>query len=345
MAANPTIVFTGPRAVAVEDLPSPDPQAGEVLIRTHCTQISIGTELAVLEGDAPGGETWREMRQYPYVAGYSNTGTIVAVGEGVSADWIGARVASWGPHGALVCVAADRCWRLPDSVSDEAGTFLSLAHVALHGMRRSGLVFGESAVVFGLGIVGQITAQLCRFAGVRPTVCVDAAAARLDKLPEDPALFPVNATEQDVAAAVREATRGRMADVVFEATGNGDLIPGELAALHNEGRCVIVSSPRQATLFDFHDLCNRPSYTIIGAHNWSHPMHATPQNPWTWERHTELYADLLASGALDVDRLVTHRVTVDETPELYARLLQDRTQALGVLISWPNGPAAGGSRS
>lgn len=62
MAANPTIVFTGPRVVAVEDLRPPEPQAGEVLIRTHCTQISIGAELAVLEGDAPGGETWREMR-------------------------------------------------------------------------------------------------------------------------------------------------------------------------------------------------------------------------------------------------------------------------------------------
>lgn len=335
MASNPTLVFVAPRRVVVEDRPAPEPKAGEVLIRTHCTQISIGTELSVLEGDTPGGEVWQEMRQYPYLPGYSNVGKVVAAGAGVSEELVGKRVSNWGNHGAMVCVAAERCWRLPNGISDEAGTFLSLSHVALHGVRRSRLVFGECTVVYGLGIVGQITAQICRFAGAHPVVCVDTSDLRLSALPDAPTVVPVNAAKSDVVEAVREITRGKMADVVFEVTGNGDLVPRELALLHNEGRCVIVSSPRQPTLFDFHDFCNRPSITIIGAHNWSHPMHATPGNPWTWDRHTELFDDLVADGSLDVERLVTHRVTVDQAAGIYGQLLEDRSRALGIIITWP----------
>ena len=130
------------------------------------------------------------------------------------------------------------------------------------------------------------------------------------------------------------ATRGRKADVAFELTGNGAAIPGEVASLRLQGRLVILSSPRSASEFDFHDLCNAPSITIIGAHNFSHPMHATPDNPWTFARDAELFFDWVAAGEMDMSPLVSHRGSPANAPGLYRMLLRDRTQAMGVVLRW-----------
>ena len=335
MAENPTVVFTSPRQVEVEDRPVPKPGPGEVLIRTRCSLVSIGTELSVLDGESPSGEAWKSLRKYPYVPGYDNVGVVVDVGEGVDPGWMSKRISSWGGHTAYATVGTDRCWTVPDTVGDEDAAFLSLAHVALNGMRRSGLVFGEAAVVYGLGIIGQITAQLCRFAGARPVVGVDLSPWRVGFLPKKTGILGVAGADADVKKAVETATAGRMADVVFEVTGNPGVIPTEFEALHPQGRIVILSSPRDATLFDFHDLCNAMSTTIIGAHNFSHPRVATPGNPWTWGRHAEMFFDLAAAGEVAVAPLISHRESFQNAPDLYEMLLHDRSQAMGVLLTWP----------
>ena len=216
-----------------------------------------------------------------------------------------------------------------------AAAFSTLALVALNGVRRSRLIFGEAAAVYGLGLVGQLTARICRFAGAWPVIGIDLSAYRLGFLPEGAGIVRVRA-DGDVRAEVAEATAGRMADVVFEVTGNPDVIPTEFAVLHPQGRCVILSSPLSATKsFDFHDLCNGPSFTIIGAHNVSHPEHATRDNPWTMRRDTELFFDLLAGGAMDVAGLITRREPVQRAPEAYADLVRDRGREMGVVLTFP----------
>ena len=112
------------------------------------------------------------------------------------------------------------------------------------------------------------------------------------------------------------------------------MIPREFDVLHDQGRFVVLSSPRGKTLFDFHDLCNRPSHTIIGAYNWSHPVRGTLDYPWTMLRHSELFLELLAEKELDVTSLITHRSHYSEAPRLYEMLLQDRSDAMGVLLDW-----------
>ena len=121
---------------------------------------------------------------------------------------------------------------------------------------------------------------------------------------------------------------------MFEVTGNPDAITGELEALREQGRFVVLSSPRGETAFDFHDHCNAPSYTIVGAHNSSHPPVATPDNPWTQHRHAELFFEYVADGTFAVDSLVSHTEPSDRAPELYADLLADRSGAMGVVFEW-----------
>ncbi|HYA21605.1 MAG TPA: hypothetical protein VEG31_00280, partial [Thermoproteota archaeon] len=83
-----------------------------------------------------------------------------------------------------------------------------------------------------------------------------------------------------------------------------------------------------------HDLCNSPSYTIIGAHNRSHPSHPTPDNPWTGKRDAEFFFDLVKGGELDVGDLITHRVPYSQAPEIYRQLLKDRSGFMGVILTW-----------
>jgi threonine dehydrogenase-like Zn-dependent dehydrogenase len=118
---------------------------------------------------------------------------------------------------------------------------------------------------------------------------------------------------------------------VGEVIGNAKLIPDEFKVLHDQGRFVMRSSPRDKTEFDFHDLCNRASHTIIGAHNFSHPKFATYENPWTMERHCEQFFDLVADGELDVKRMISHRVSYKDAPEIYCRLFKDRSQYMGIV--------------
>ena len=96
----------------------------------------------------------------------------------------------------------------------------------------------------------------------------------------------------------------------------------------------MLSSPRGVTEFDFHDLCNAPSFTIIGAHNGSHPAAAILDNPWTKPRDSEYFFDMIADGEIDMEPLISHREGYSEAVRLYEMLLADRSEAMGIILDW-----------
>ena len=334
MPGNPTIVFTAPGEVVLEDRDVPSPDPGELLIRTRLTLISTGTELTILEGKYPPGSAWARYGKFPFLAGYNNVGEVLRVGEGVAREWVGRRIATMGNHARYVCLPPAIARPIRPEVADEQAVFFTIAEIVMNGVRRGGVTWGEAAVVNGLGLLGQLAVRFCRLAGARPVFAVDPAEQRRARLPQDPGLVPVNPLQQDLAELVATLTRGRKADVVFEVTGNPDLIPGQLSSLRRMGRFVILSSPKGPSLFDFHDLCNSPSFTIIGAHNMSHPKCEEGDDPWTMLRHAELFFDLLADGDLDMTPLISHREPYTEASALYEMLVADRSSAMGVLLTW-----------
>lgn len=330
---NPTVVFPEARAVELQDRDRPTPVPDEVLIETGTSMVSTGTEITVLSGDYPAGSHWDAYGEYPFVTGYTNVGTVVESGSEAAID-PGTRVASWSPHAAYVTAAADECIPIPEDLSDEQAVPFAIVQIVMNGIRRGRLTWGETVVVYGLGILGQFTARLCRFAGAETVVGVDLADERIDYLPDDPGVVGVNPAETDPVDVVDEASDGRGADVAFEVTGNPDVIPREFATLRDEGRLVILSSPHGETTLDFHDHVNAPSHEIIGAHQMSHPPVATPQQPWTKERHADLYFSYLRQGRLSVADLFSHVRGYESAPDLYRELLEDRTGAMGVRLEW-----------
>ncbi|HKN01910.1 MAG TPA: zinc-binding alcohol dehydrogenase [Candidatus Binataceae bacterium] len=332
--SNPTIVFERPQTVAIHQREKPVPAAAELLIQSRLSLISTGTELTILSGDFPEKSVWAMYGRYPFVAGYSNVGVVADVGAGIDRSWIGKRVATRAPHTAWVSAPMRAAVMIPDEVRDEDAAFFAIAGIVMNAVRRARVAWGESIVVYGLGILGQLAARFAQIAGARKVFGVDVADARLALLPESPSIVPTDARHGEIAPRVRNANRGRLADVVFEVTGDPSLITGEFSALRRQGRFVVLSSPRGPALFDFHDLCNAPSYTIIGAHEMSHPAAETLDNPWTNLRHYELFFDYIAARRLDVAPLLSHRVPYAQAPATYRKLLTDRSSYMGVLIDW-----------
>jgi 2-desacetyl-2-hydroxyethyl bacteriochlorophyllide A dehydrogenase len=331
---NPTVVFTQPREIAIEDREIPSPGEGELLIKTRMTMISTGTELTILNGQFPRDSAWANYGKFPFLPGYNNIGEVVGVSPSVDKEWIGKRVASYGSHAQYVIAGVESVRTIERDVPEDQVVFFTIAEIVMNGVRRGRVEWGDAVAVYGAGLLGQFTARFCRMCGARPVFVIDVANGRLQRLPEDPLIIKLNPNEVDIVSAVDRGSRGRKAGVVFEVTGNATLIPSEFRILRRQGRFVVLSSPGGETLFDFHDLCNSPSFTIIGAHNSSHPTQATPDNPWTMKRHFELFVDLLADGELDVRPLISHREPYRRAVELYQMLLRDRSQAMGVILEW-----------
>jgi len=329
---NPTIVFPKARDVAIEEREVSKPGEGQFLIRSTRTLISTGTELTIMSGEFSEGSDWAAYGKFPFTAGYSNAGEVVEVGAGVEKSWIGTHVTLPAHHAAYVLGRPDRVAVVPPGVQDEAAAFSTIGIIVMNGIRRGSVTWGETVVIYGAGLLGQLASRFCLIAGARPVINVDVVESRQDLLPSD--VHRINPTKEDPVETVAKLTDERMADIIYEVTGNPNVLPEEFKVLRRQGRAVILSSPRGPSTFDFHDLCNSPSYTIIGAHNSSHPPEGVHEMPWNMKRHTRLFLDLLSSGSLNVEPLVSHRVPYTEGPDAYRMLLEDRSQAMGVVINW-----------
>lgn len=333
---NAQVVFTAPGEVEIESRPVRAPGRGEVLIETLCSLISTGTETTLLGGATDLGTTWSCLATFPRDVGYSNAGRVVECGTGVDTSWRDRLVSSHGPHAAWVTVAADELRPVPDGVDAESAAFTTLAEVALNGVRRGGLTWGERALVCGLGLVGQLTARAAAFAGARPVIGTDRVPARMARLPRSPSFVAIHADGGDLAARVRDALGGDLTDVAFEASGHPDAMRTLPRLVRDQGRIVVVSSPSAETRFDFHDACNRTSLSIIGAHYFSHPPQATADAPWSAKRHAAIFLAALAHGDVEVASLVTHRIPFAHATDAYRTLRDDREGTLAVILDWRN---------
>ncbi|MHB9138702.1 MAG: zinc-dependent alcohol dehydrogenase [Victivallaceae bacterium] len=335
MKKNPAVVFTAAKKAVIEELAIPHPGDGEVLIKSSCTMVSTGTEMTAFTGEYPSDSVWEKYFKFPYYPGYNNIGTVVETGNGTDKELLGKKIATWGQHAAYSVQKVENLYPINREIPDEHAVFFTIAEIVMNGIRRSNVRWGESVVVYGLGLLGQFTAIFARLCGAKPVFAADISDYRLNVLPEDSGILKINTSRNsDIGEIIKTNNRGSLADIVFEVTGNGGLIPSEFAALRPQGRFVLLSSPQQKTLFDFHDLCNNPSYTIIGAHNFSHPAVSTPDNPWTMSRHVGMFFDLVADGDIDVGRMISRKVDYTHAAEIYVELLKDRSKDMGIIIDW-----------
>ena len=281
--------------------------------------------------------------------GYSCSGIVLEVGEQVQGLRPGDRIAcggaGWANHAEIVSVPAHLCAKVADAVSFEDAAYTTLGSVALHGVRLAELALGETVVVIGLGILGQVVCQIARASGCR-VVGIDLAADRIQlakKLGAGLVIVP----GEDSVASVLQYTDGLGADAVLITAAAQTNDPIELAAelCRDRGRIVVVGDvkmdlPRRP--FYYKELAFRisrsygpgrydPSYESLGV---DYPAGYVR---WTEQRNFSAFLNLIAQGQIDVQALTTHRFAVSKAQEAYDLITgAERHTALGILLNYPN---------
>ncbi len=360
--------------MAVTDVPTPIVQQGRVLVRASASLISAGTErMAVDEGRKSLIERARErpelvkqviekaknegfLKTFNAVRsklgsstalGYSAAGIVIDVGDDVTEFSIGDRVACAGAgyasHAEVLSVPKNLCVRLPDRVSFDAGAFGTLGAIALQGVRLADPTLGESIVVIGLGLLGQITVQLLKANGCR-VFGIDLDPAKVE-LARELGADGAAVSDENVKRAVLDWSRGRGADAVLITAGtpsNGPIeLAGEISRL--KGRVVAVGMvgldvPRNLYFKRELSLMVSMSYGP-GRYDpeYEERGHDYPfaYVRWTENRNIEAFLDLVAEGSLNVERLITHRFSIEEGERAYQLIAGETKEPyLGIVLQY-----------
>lgn len=258
----------------------------------------------------------------------------------------GERVVSNGPHAEVVAVPENLVARIPENVTDEEATFAVIGSIALQGIRLLSPTFGETVVVLGLGLIGQIAAQLLRANGCR-VVGVDFDQSKLD-VASALGVTTVNPrTGADPVAAVQAFTRDIGADgVMITASSKAEEVMSQCAKMSRKrGRIVLVGVvPLNLNRADFYEKelsfqvsCSYgpgrydPNYEQRGI---DYPL---PYVRWTEQRNFEAVLEAISSGALNVKPLITEVVDLADYQKIYGNIGASRS--IASILRYPELPA------
>jgi 2-desacetyl-2-hydroxyethyl bacteriochlorophyllide A dehydrogenase len=328
------VLFRGKDKVAVECQPVPDIGSGEVLVQVARSFISTGTECICLQRNFAPGTHWDNWVKYPFRPGYSAVGVVIETADNVEGLENGDRVAVPAHHGQYAVLSADRAVKVPASVSDDAATWFNLACIAQNAVRRAEHTLGDDVVIIGAGILGQLAVQFVRLLGAHRVAVIDTAPARLALAASHGATHTFNLASGDAEDAIAAITDGRLADVVYDITGNAAVLPTAFPLARRFGKVLLLGdtgAPAEQRLTG--DIIRR-GVTLVGAHSTNPPPQATDYAHWTHRHMTELFFSYLDRGDMQVEDLIMHRYDPRDAASAYAMLTRDRSQAMGVLFDW-----------
>jgi 2-desacetyl-2-hydroxyethyl bacteriochlorophyllide A dehydrogenase len=346
------LVCLAPRKVSFREYAERELGKGEIRLHTLCSGISHGTEMAFYRGTNPYLHKRHEdalfkdgepLVKYPRTLGYEEVAEVVEVGEGVSGFRVGDIVAAAYGHRETAIVNAGMQPYLnliPQDVDPEKGIFQALGGVALDAVLTSGIKIGESAAVFGQGVIGLLVVQLCRIAGAEPVIALDLLDSRLSLAQKVGADYTVNPSSvDDVAVEVRKYTRTRGVDVSFE-------VSGSYKALHEAIRCgatyyskVIAVAFYQGpgTALYLGEEFHHSQHLIGGAKEILVPNHRLPAAPgrqWDRNRVVRTVLDLIFRGRLAVDGLISHRFSFSDAAQAFELIDQHPERCTKVILEF-----------
>ena len=326
------VVWPDRAKVDVETFALPPIGDDEVLVATECTLISPGTERAFLLG-LPNAQG-----RYPSRPGYSNIGTVIAVGKAVTDCEIGDSVASTQGHTSHFVTSPSRLLKVASAdVPAEEAVFFNLGAIALQGVRKARIELGEATLVLGQGLIGLLAMQLSKLSGALPVITADLTDSRLDISKSVGADYTFNPEDADFSEQLNSITEGSGPTVVIEATGHPDAISTALDVAGRDARVVLLASTRGKTpSVNFYRDVHKKGLILYGAHNSIRPRQESSPNFWTLEDDSVLLLSLITHKRFDVAPLISHRVPGEDAPKAYQLLMEWNSDLLGVVLQWNN---------
>jgi 2-desacetyl-2-hydroxyethyl bacteriochlorophyllide A dehydrogenase len=330
------------RAVLVEREVSPeDLGPGQALVRGEFSIISAGTELANfthLADEAPtvaGQPRW--PGPFPRYPGYGHLGTVLAVGPDCEGIAPGDRLLTFSNHGTPVVANVRRfALPVPSEIDGRLAVFTRMAGVAITALRASSVAAGDQVVVIGLGLVGNLAAQLMRLAGA-DVLGVDLSPRRLEIAQRCGIERVVNPNAEDLAAAVSDWTGGRGARITVEAIGRSELIAQAVELTRRHGEVILLGSPRARVTMDVTPMLSRIHHLgihLIGALEWTFPLGPTERAHFSIRENYEQILHWIAAGRLAVEPLLSHVLSPRQCQEAYDGLRTRPDDYLGVVFDW-----------
>jgi predicted dehydrogenase len=370
------LIRKGFSQIIVDEVPDPVVTPHHVLIRPLYSLISSGTETASIhqEGvlravaDNPShltkiwnvlkvqglASTFAEVKakfsEYA-VLGYSGAGIIVDKHPTVTNFQVGDSVAYGGEgtgHGETVLVGENLSVRVPNSVAFEHACFATLGSIALNSVRIANIDLGETVAILGLGLVGQLIAQLARLQGAT-VLAVDLKAERAElahRLGADHAFLGGPSLLDQVASL----TNGRGVDCVIVAAAAKSSAPCLQAVQICADRGRIVDVGAVELSFPWYDMYRKEIQFFMaraygpGSYDpvYEEQGRDYPINyvRWTENRNMAEFLRLLSLGRIQIPPLITHRFALDDAPKAYETILDPSSGSLAVLLSYPAADAA-----
>lgn len=362
--------------VFLQDVPAPVAGPKNVLVRVERSCVSVGTEMAGVK--MSGLPLYRRALKQPHhvkrvlqlmrdqgvarvykqvkgkldaglATGYSAAGTVIAVGSEVDGIAVGDRVACAGAgvanHAEAIDVPVNLCVPVPQQVSFDAAATVTLGAIAMQGVRRAQPTLGETVVVIGLGILGQITAQLLTANGCR-VIGTDVDNKRIATALENGLEHGINPNDGNLVDSIIKLTDGFGADVaiITAASASSDILAQAFQSCRKKARVVIVGDvglnmARSDIYTKELDVLISCSYgpgrydPVYEDEGGDYPLAYVR---WTENRNMGEYLRLLAAGRVRLDNMLQEPYPIDRAEEAYGRLAGEGEKPLLVLLQYPH---------
>ena len=334
--------FTSPGKVKVKSERIPEPEKGQVLVKTSFSAISAGTEMLVYRGRIPEHmdldssiPALKKGFSYPLKYGYCAVGEVVKTGSKRDLPWTGTRVFCFKPHCSYFLADINELFPLPEGISDREAVLLPAMETAVNLVQDAQPCLGEKALVLGQGIVGILTAYLLSGFPLQDLICLDKYPLRCRwsysagcSICLDPG---ESGTEQALEQRLQSNYGTQGADFVVELTGDPEGLNHALQWTGFSGRIVVGSwygdKRSQINLGgNFH----RNRIQLIS----SQVSTISPglSGRWTKQRRMDLAFQKLAQ--IGPEWLITHEFDIDDAASAYDLLDRSPEQALQVILRY-----------
>jgi threonine dehydrogenase-like Zn-dependent dehydrogenase len=314
------------------DFPKPEIDDDEVLIQVKACGI-CGSDVHGMDGSTG-------RRQTPLIMGHEASGIIAEVGSNVSGwqlgdrvtfdstiyplnDWytlqgrynlsdnrkvLGVSPMEYKKHGAFaeyVTMPAHILYKLPDSVSFEQAAMVEPVAVAAHAVNVSKIQPGKSAVVIGAGMVGVFVVKMLQLAGANPIIAIDLDEGKLELAKEFGATHTLKSTDENLSDKIKELTKNRGTDFGFEVVGISETVNLCINNLRKGGTAVLVGNLSPEVTIPLQKVVTT-EISLLGS--------------CAINGEYEIVLDLLASGKISVDRLISAVAPLTEGADWFKRL-------------------------